>query len=285
MVKGYCPLPLFPSISITGDKCGLKCKFCEGKVLSDMVQASSPHNLYELVKYLNGKYNILGLLISGGFDSKGFLPIKPFIPIIRDVKRDFDLVISVHCGFVDADYAKMLRDAGIDIVDLNIYGPLTMRDIVGIDVDWNFVEDNLKLVYSYGPNYIAPHILAGAYFGKLMEENYIINLLKDFDPYVLIFLSMIPVKGTSFENVPLVDVNYFCNLFRYARKLLSKTELALGCMRVRGEYSMSIEKILVNEDLLDRIVLPNIVKVDRILPFCCSLPRELEDKLISKIDS
>lgn len=283
LVKGYRPLPLFPSISITGDKCGLKCKFCEGRVLGEMLHASSPHNLYELVKYLKNKYGILGLLISGGFDVNGFLPIKPFIPIIRDIKRDFDLIVSVHCGFVDIDYARMLREAGIDVVDLNIYGPLTMRDVIGLNVDWDFIVNNLNCIYTHGPEYIAPHILAGAYFGKLMEENSIIDLLKDYDPYILIFLSMIPVKGTCFENTHLVDINDFCELFRLARRLLSKAELTLGCMRVRGEYSISIERILFNENLLDRIVLPNTIKVDKILPFCCSLPRELEDKLMSKI--
>lgn len=285
LVKGYRPLPLFPSVSITGDKCGLKCKFCEGRVLGDMLQVSSPHDLYELVKYLKNKYGILGLLISGGFDVNGFLPIKPFISIIREVKRDFDLIISVHCGFANIDYARMLREAGIDVVDLNIYGPLTMRDVIGVNVYWDEIVDNLNCIYTHGPEYIAPHILAGAYFGKLMEENSIIDLLKDYNPYVLIFLSMIPVKGTCFENTPLVDINGFYELFRFARRLLPKTELTLGCMRVRGEYSISIEKILSNENLLDRIVLPNTIKANKILPFCCSLPRELEDKLMSKIDN
>jgi len=59
--------------------------------------------------------------------------------------------------------------------------------------------------------------------------------------------------------------------------------LTLGCMRIRGEYSISLEKALWSVGLLDRIVLPNYVKVDRMMPFCCSLPRDLEEAILSKL--
>lgn len=284
LIKGYRPLPLFPSISITGDKCGLNCKFCRGKVLREMFQATSPHELYELVKFLSNKHNILGILISGGFDRSGYLPIKPFTTIIREIKRDFDLIVSVHCGFVDDDYVKILNDANIDIVDLSVYGPLTMKDILGLKVDWNIIEDSLKLLYYNSHSYIAPHILVGSYYGCILEEKTIIDLIGDFNPYIMIFLSLIPVEGTEFYNVNPVDVNIMYELFKYARNTIPNTELTLGCMRLRGKYSSSIENILYNEKLIDRIVLPNYIKADVLLPFCCSLPIELENKLLCKLD-
>ncbi|MCR6624382.1 MAG: radical SAM protein [archaeon YNP-LCB-024-027] len=285
MVKGYKPLPLFPSISITGDKCGLKCKFCDGRVLGEMLQAESPHELYELIRFLKGRYGIVGVLISGGFDRSGRLPIKPFTSTLREIKRDFDLVVSVHGGLMDSTYASMLRDCGVDIVDFTLYDPKTMRDVVGLNVDWNAIMGSLESVYSYGPSYIAPHILVGSYFGKVSEEENLIRLLKDFKPYILIFLSLLPVKGTEFQNIPPVGVDEFLKLFNYARNVLPGAELALGCMRVRGEYSISLEKSLWSAGLLDRIVLPNYVKVDRMMPFCCSLPRDLEDAILSKLNS
>jgi len=252
--------------------------------LRDMLHVKSPHELYELIKFLKNKYNILGVLISGGFDPHGFLPIKPYMPVIREVKRDFDLIVSVHSGFVDDEYAMMLREGGVDIVDLNVHGPLTMRDIVGLDVDWSFIEKSLKSIYFNGPDYVAPHILVGSYYGDVLEEEDVINLIKDFNPYILIFLSLVPIKGSSFENITPVGVDVFYRLFNYARHIIPRAELTLGCMRLRGEYSISIEKALYNAKLVDRIVLPNYVKVDVMLPFCCSLPIELEDKLMCKLN-
>jgi len=250
-----------------------------------MLKAESPRELYELVKFLKGRYGIVGVLISGGFDRSGKLPIKPFTSILRDIKRDFDLIISVHGGLMDSTYASMLRDCGIDIVDFTLYDPKTMRDVVGLNVDWSVILNSLESVYNYGPSYIAPHILVGSYFGKVSEEENLIRLLKDFKPYILIFLSLLPVKGTEFQNISPVGVDEFLKLFSYANNVLPGAELALGCMRVRGEYSISLEKALWSAGLLDRIVLPNYVKVDRIMPFCCSLPKDLEEILLYKLDS
>ncbi|MEM2119144.1 MAG: radical SAM protein, partial [Candidatus Bathyarchaeia archaeon] len=49
----YCSSPTdFPTISVTGNSCTLKCKHCEGKVLETMLPAVTPEKLYELCAQL-----------------------------------------------------------------------------------------------------------------------------------------------------------------------------------------------------------------------------------------
>jgi hypothetical protein len=59
------PPNAFPSISITGSSCALKCNHCNGKVLETMVPALTPEELFDVcVKLKNG--GAVGCLISGG---------------------------------------------------------------------------------------------------------------------------------------------------------------------------------------------------------------------------
>ena len=55
----------FPSISITGSACSLKCKHCGGKVLNTMIPAHTPEELINVCVSLKEK-GALGCLISGG---------------------------------------------------------------------------------------------------------------------------------------------------------------------------------------------------------------------------
>jgi len=284
MVKAYMPLPKFPSISITGSKCSLKCKFCEGKVLNEMVQINRPEELLQLLRHLKRKRRIVGCLISGGFDRKGKLPIRPYLKVLKEAKKELDIIISVHTGIVCKEYAEKLRDANIDIVDFNLQDPLTMREIMGLNYSWEEIENSITVLYDYGPPYIAPHILIGAYYGRKHKEEKLIDLISKFKPYILVLLSLVNVKGTAFENISPPTPEEVYSIFKYARRKLN-CELALGCMRPRGRYSEKLEKILLQEKLVDRIVLPSCMENEKLLPFCCSLPEELERKIISEIDA
>lgn len=284
MVKAYRPLPLFPSISITGGWCGLKCKYCEGIFLRDMYPALSPKKLYELCRHLKKKYGIVGCLISGGFTWNGRLPIRPYLSIIREIKRDFDLIIGVHVGLADREYAEQLNEAKIDLVDLNILDPPTMNEIMNLNSNWKEVEETLDALYEYGPPYIAPHILIGAYWGKVKGEHELLSLIKAYNPYVIVMLILMGAKGTSFQNIKPPPIDNVISIFNSARQEIPDAEIALGCMRPRGEYSEKLEMKLLSRNLIDRIVIPSSFKT-LYLPFCCSLPNSIEELLLNKIES
>ena len=75
----YCSSPTaFPSISVTGSFCALKCKHCNGKVLDTMLPAITPKELFNLCVELKSK-GAVGCLISGGCLPNGSVPLHKFI--------------------------------------------------------------------------------------------------------------------------------------------------------------------------------------------------------------
>ncbi|MEM2793649.1 MAG: radical SAM protein [Candidatus Methanomethylicia archaeon] len=277
VVKAYMPLPLFPAISITGEWCGLKCKYCGGKLLKGMLIVNTPHELYSLCRRLK-ENGVIGCLISGGFSRDGVLPIKPFIQTIRDIKKDLEFIISIHVGFASRDYAEILRNCGVDIVDLNVINSIRVfRDIMGLSVDLKIMEETIKNLIDYGPPYIAPHIMIGADYGKVYWETEAIDLLKDIDLDTLIFVVFSPIHGTEMEHTSSPNIIDVVKVFQQAKSKLPNIEIGLGCARPRGSYSVKLEKQLIQNRLIDRVVIPS--RASEYLMSCCSIPKELEYRI------
>ena len=112
------PHNAFPSISITGSSCALKCKHCNGKVLDTMVPAMTPEMLFDLCAKLK-KDGALGCLISGGCLPDGSVPLDKFVDVIAQIKRELGLTVIVHTGVIDFSTAKRLKDAGVDAALMN----------------------------------------------------------------------------------------------------------------------------------------------------------------------
>jgi hypothetical protein len=72
----YCSSPTaFPTISVTGKNCALKCKHCEGIVLETMHPVIQPQQLYDLCQKLKLE-GAEGCLISGGCLPNGSVPVE-----------------------------------------------------------------------------------------------------------------------------------------------------------------------------------------------------------------
>ncbi|RLE50075.1 MAG: hypothetical protein DRJ33_07710 [Candidatus Methanomethylicota archaeon] len=74
ILKSYTPYPRFASISITGSRCELLCKHCQGHYLSQMIPAETPEKFLAVIEKL-AKKDVKGILVSGGFDRSGKLPL------------------------------------------------------------------------------------------------------------------------------------------------------------------------------------------------------------------
>src|SRR5512136_2134153 len=76
----------FAAISVTGRHCDLQCDHCQGKLLEPMIPARTPETFLATVDRLRSQGG-LGLLLSGGADRNGEVPLERFIPAIRIVKE------------------------------------------------------------------------------------------------------------------------------------------------------------------------------------------------------
>ncbi|PVX27096.1 MAG: radical SAM protein, partial [Candidatus Bathyarchaeum sp.] len=126
----FCSSPnAFPTISVTGSSCALKCKHCYGKVLETMHSATTPEKLFDLCKNLKAK-GAVGCLISGGCLPDGSVPLDPFMGSIKKIKKELGLTVFVHTGVVDFSTAKQLKDAGVNAALIDVIGSdETIREV------------------------------------------------------------------------------------------------------------------------------------------------------------
>ncbi len=278
MPKVYIPHPKYPTVSITGSNCELKCDYCRALVLRTMVQIENPDRFLSFCKRLKERGGI-GCLLSGGFNKEGKLPFEPYIEAIRYAKKELGLTLSIHPGILDKDDTAKLKDSGIDIAEFYVVlSESVLRKVMHTKLCKDDVLKALDTIYTHGPRYISPHITVGSDYGKISWEYEAIDVLRDYDPYVLIFLILVPIEGTPMAHVKPPPISDLIDLFSTARKKLENTELVLGCMRVRGRYTQTLENELIYRGLVDRIAVPYTSIPEPIIETCCSLPDSIAIK-------
>jgi len=277
-LKAFIPGRKYATVSITGSMCLLKCRFCEGKYLKGMYHVSSPKELYSLADKL-WRRGFKGMLISGGFNKQGQLPLRRYLPVIKKIKEDFDFVISVHSGLPDKETIIEMEKAGVDVVDYQlVVDDFVIKEVMRLRnrSSSDFLAA-LKELYDKGLK-VAVHIPVGLNYGVIKSEYTALDsLLELFNPHVLIFLVLIPTRGTSMEYVKPPNIEGIIDLIGHARKVYSG-EIALGCMRP-ASYKRILDKILIEKQVIDRIALPPIQYIKRyrmeVVNACCSIPEEL----------
>jgi len=234
----------FPSISVTGSFCALKCKHCEGKVLRTMYSASTPQELYELCVDLK-KQGALGCLISGGCLPNGSVPIKKFIDVITRIKRELGLFLAVHTGLVDPSLARSLKEAGVDCAMLDVIGSdQTIREIYRLKVSVRDFENSLRnLREAEVP--VVPHVLVGLHYGKLKGELEALKMIAKYSPSALVIIAFTPIKGTAMERVAPPSPGQIARVLAVARLMFPRTPIALGCMRPKGEHRVKTDSLAV----------------------------------------
>ncbi len=264
----FIPGKKYPSVSITGPRCWLLCDYCKARYLGGMIHIGSPKELYSVAHdvYVSGGY---GLLVSGGFTREGYLPVKPYIPVLGEIKRDFKLLISIHPGLIDRDTMIALRDAGVDIVDYElILDEWVLRVLKHLNITVSDHIRHYEEMIEYGPPHVVPHIP----IGFTVSDNWIykaIDLLREYDPEITVFLVSMDSDHRIVERV--------LNILRKARSKLSG-EISLGCMRP-FKIKWVLDKKVIEEELVDRIVNPPSKYIReyglRVVETCCSIPRSL----------
>ena len=241
----FCSSPTaFPSISVTGPYCGLKCKHCGGKVLNMMLPALTPKRLVEVCKDVKAKGG-LGCLISGGCLPDGSVPLEKFLDSIAEVKRTLDLTIVVHTGVIPLSLAQKLRDAGVDAALIDIIGSdETIREIYKLNVSVADYDKSLMALHESGIP-LVPHVLVGLHYGKLKGEFEALKMIAKYSPSAVIVIALMPIHGTSMETTTPPTPVDIAKVLVAARLMLPKTPLVLGCMRPKGKHKAETDMLAV----------------------------------------
>lgn len=232
----FCSSPTaFPSISVTGSFCALKCKHCGGKVLNTMMSALTPKQLIEVCSEVKRKGGI-GCLISGGCLPDGSVPLSKFVDAIAEVKQKLGLTVVVHTGVIDFDMASRLKEAGVDAALIDIIGSdETIREIYQLDVCVSDYDRSLSALHRSGIS-LVPHVLVGLHYGKLRGEFHALQMISKYSPSAVIIIALMPIRGTSMQDVMPPSPEDIARVLVAARFMLPKTPLVLGCMRPKGKH-------------------------------------------------
>jgi uncharacterized radical SAM superfamily protein len=248
------PHEAFPSISITGSSCALKCKHCSGRVLDTMIPSITPEGLFDVCVKLK-KDGALGCLISGGCLPDGSGPIHKFIDAIAKIKQELRLTVVVHTGVIDLPTAKWLKAAGVDAALIDIIGSdETIREIYHLDVTVSDYEKSLKAFNNSGIPFV-PHVLVGLHYGELKGELEALKMIAKYSPSAVITIAFMPIHGTPMENVNPPEPEDIARILASARLLMPETPIVLGCMRSKGESRKKIDLLAVKAGV-DAIAFP-----------------------------
>lgn len=225
----------FPTISITGKGCALKCKHCGGKVLETMLPVADSEELFELCKQLKSE-GALGCLISGGCLPNGSVPLEEFVDGIEKVKRDLGLTVFVHTGVIDLETAEKLREARADCALIDVIGSDdTIKEVYNLNVTVKDYENSVRALHDAEIAFV-PHVIVGLHYGKLKGEFQALRMIAPFKPSALVVIAFMPIHGTEMGNVQPPEPVDIAKVAASARLMFPQTPLVLGCMRPKGKH-------------------------------------------------
>jgi uncharacterized radical SAM superfamily protein len=269
----------FPALSITGGSCELRCARCGGRYLSGMIDCREPERLHEICLELASR-GAFGVLVSGGCNSEGYVPLETHLDAIQRVKDETNLFVAVHTGLLPAWLARELGRAGVDLADFEIFGDGgTIPLATGLDRTPEDYLDSMRWLLRSVPR-VVPHICVGAHRGRVVGELMAVEMLSGLDGVrELVFIVFTPTPGTSIGGAPPPEPGEVGKVIYEARRIFSG-EIALGCMRPRGRLREEYEMAALLSGV-DRMEMPSPATVSaaremglRIgrMNACCSVP-------------
>ncbi len=233
----------FASISLTGRHCELQCDHCRGRMLETMLPASDPDALLTHAQRLLER-GCEGVLISGGCDAEGVVPVRPYLPAIARV-RSMGLRVIVHTGLLDRETVEGLKSAGVDQVLLDIVGDeATIRRVLHLERTPADYEHALELVREAGIP-VAPHVIVGLNHGELRGELNALEIIRRQGADVVVIVVLRPLPHTPLAHTPVVAAEAVGRLVAVARLLFPATPLTLGCARPPAPSKAEIERLAV----------------------------------------
>jgi uncharacterized radical SAM superfamily protein len=235
----------FVSLSVTGTSCSLQCEHCGGRLLKGMEPTTSPERLFERcheIKKLGGQ----GVLISGGSDSKGYVPLERFTDSIQRVKSELDLEVVVHTGLVSEKTAQGLAEAQIDAAMLDIIGDEHVsRTVYHIDDGPRKMRQSLDIMEGLGIPTV-PHVLVGLDYGRLAGEIEALDMIAQGNPAAVVVIALSPLRKTPMEGVTPPSPDDIGRVMTVARLGMKEVPLLLGCARPMGDHKIETDKYAIS---------------------------------------
>ena len=230
----------FPAISVTGTHCALHCEHCKGKLLESMIPANDSETFLQIVEGLcsNGAN---GILVSGGANLKGEVPLENFLPLIKEVKKRYpSFKIIVHTGLIRKEVAKGLKEAKVDQILLDVIGDNdTIRQVYHLNKTVHDYEETLYRLKEMGHR-LAPHIIIGHHFGEVRGEWKALEIVTRVGVETIVLVVLKPlVERNSFRIPTAEEVSKITAIARILNPIIP---IRMGCIRPAHPLKAEMEK-------------------------------------------
>ncbi len=239
----------FVSVSVTGAECALACEHCKTHVLEGMTALPKfDGTLFDLCCELAAQ-GARGVLISGGCDSRGRVPLLRHVPDLIRARRELGFTVRVHPGLPDEETVAALAEVGVDGAMVDIIGDDdTIREVYHLDAaaaDYEAVLDRLERYRVPA----VPHIILGLHFGQFRGEHTALGMVGRYARKFLVLVILMPLTGTPMAGVTPPPVPEVSRFFDLARRTLPDTPVMLGCARPLGKIKIEIDRAAVDAGL------------------------------------
>lgn len=233
----------FPSISVTGTECSLMCQHCKGKLLESLVHAMTCDELVKKALSLHKK-GAKGILLTGGCDEHGRVPISDIVPAIKKIKDKTGMLIIAHTGFISREEASALKDSGLDGIGFDVIGDMgTAKEVYGLSVSEREYMESLRAIEDSGLM-VFPHVCVGLHFGELRGELRALEMIREVSPVTVIITGLMPVAGTPMAHIKPKQSD-FEKVITRAVEIFPDTPVILGCAHSSGKDREEIEMIAI----------------------------------------
>ncbi len=252
MITIYHPGEDFISVSVTGSSCALDCTHCHGVFLKHMAPATAPDKLLELAREIDANGSI-GMLVSGGCDSEGKVPLDDLYDTLAQIKNETSLILNLHTGMVGPEDILSIKNTGVDIVSIDVCGSQeAIKNVYGLDTDLSDHEALMARLEDADLNHV-PHVTVGLDAGRPSGEMSAIDMISGFNPRMVVFNALMRTPGH--DPVILEDAAYFSRVLEYASSVFSDDIIiGIGCMRPRD---MDLPLNLIKDGSIKAIAMPS----------------------------
>ncbi len=234
----------FVAVSVTGARCGLLCDHCDGQMLRWM-EPTTGTGLFDACERLAAS-GTRGVLISGGSDSRGRVPLASYAADLLRIKERLGLKVLVHTGLVDRPMAEAIAAARLDGALIDVIGSdETIRRVYHLDRSVDDFERSLDLLDEYRIPAL-PHVVMGLHYGELRGEETALRIIAGHRIAGLVMVALMPLLGTPMQDVPSPPPGALIGCMESARRLLPDVPLLLGCARPGGADKVALDRAAID---------------------------------------
>ncbi|MHA2069131.1 MAG: radical SAM protein, partial [Candidatus Thorarchaeota archaeon] len=221
--------------------CSLQCDHCEGRLLKGMEPAMTPDHLVQVCREVRMR-GAEGVLISGGSDSKGHVPLSQFGEAIKTAKSELGLKVVVHTGLVDEDTVRLLKEASIDAAMLDIIGSKDVSEsIYHLEDGPRRMEQSLRMLKDAGIPTV-PHVLVGLDYGALGGELEALDIISRTNPAGVVIIALSPLRRTAMASANPPSAESIGKVLTVTRLAMKETPVLLGCARPIRQHKIDTDR-------------------------------------------